>query len=82
MQVALAAFCSYLGPVYGAEVCELSGNVYFAQFLLVWLFDGCYAWYRWVAWYGTFYVCPGMRVSQMGEPAKQSPGHKKRINRT
>ncbi|CAJ1415718.1 unnamed protein product [Effrenium voratum] len=55
-QVALAAFCSYLGPVYGAEVCELSGNVHFAQFLLVWLFDGCYAWYRWVAWYGTFYV--------------------------
>lgn len=55
VQVGLAAWWSYAGPVFGGNVCT-SGLQPVAKFFVTWLLDGCWIWIRWVEWYASFYV--------------------------
>jgi len=54
-QVFLAAWCSYVGPVWGGDACTSRLQPVWKYFV-TWLLDGCWVWIRWVEWYAAFYV--------------------------
>jgi len=56
LQVLLASWSSYIGPVFSGNVCTDDRSSYTSRYFLVWVFDGCWTWVRWVEWYATFYV--------------------------
>jgi len=52
LQVLAAALCSFFGPVNAGNACQAG----VPSFAVYWLLGGCFAWIRWVACYGAFYV--------------------------
>jgi len=52
LQVLVAALGSFFGPVNAGNACQAG----VPSFAVYWLLGGCFAWIRWVACYGAFYV--------------------------
>ena len=52
VQVLVAALGSFFGPVNAGNACQAG----VPSFAVYWLLGGCFAWIRWVACYGAFYV--------------------------
>eukprot|EP00931_Biecheleriopsis_adriatica_P036942 TRINITY_DN2120_c0_g3_i1.p1 TRINITY_DN2120_c0_g3~~TRINITY_DN2120_c0_g3_i1.p1 ORF type:complete len:1142 (+),score=165.38 TRINITY_DN2120_c0_g3_i1:59-3484(+) len=56
LQIVVAAWASWLGPLFSGDFCKDTDLPTAAKLPLIWIFDGCNIWIRWVEWYATFYV--------------------------